>query len=271
MATTTLPLRELQDRLRVLIADPATLADPLPLVEARVASLPIRGDDRLSAAERVRIYARMYALRLRDALALDYPALLAALGDDAFDALAQRYVAAHPSDRPSLRDLGRHLPGFLRRDRGVPSWQAELAQLEWAMVEAFDAVDEPLLERSTLAALAPDGWPALRIAPVRSLQLLTLTHALDTVRERLLAKEPAGDVPVESVLLRVWRQDLVVYVRRVPLLEMAALRWLHRGSTFAELCGWLADGTALDESEDATATAAGLLQRWIGDGLLAAP
>lgn len=270
MAATTLPLRELQDRLRALIADPATLTDPLPALEARVAALPIRSGGRLCATERVRIYARMYALRLRDALAQDYPALRRALGDDGFDVLAQRYVSAHPSDRPSLRDLGRHLPGFLRRQPGdAPPWHAELAQLEWAMVEAFDAVDEPLLDRAHLETLAPAAWPALRIQPVRSLQLLSLSTVVDSARERLLAGEPAGDVAVEHLLLRVWRQELVVYVRRIPVLETAALRWLHRGATFAELCGWLDDGTRA--GQEATATAAGLLQRWIDDGLLAAP
>lgn len=264
-----LPLRELQDRLRALIADPATLTDPLPLVEQRVAGLSIHGDERLSPAERVRIYAHMHAVRLRDALAHDYPALLGALGDDGFDQLARRYVAAHPSDRPSLRDLGRHLPGYLRRHPdGAPPWHAELAQLEWAMIDAFDAIDEPVLERATLASLAPDDWPALRIAPVRSLQLLPLTHAVDTAREQLLAAQPLTDVPAETVLLRLWRQELVVYVRRVPSHEMAALRWLYRGATFAELCEWL-DGRTADDG-DPTATAASLLQRWIEDGLLVA-
>lgn len=268
-ATTTLPLRELQDRLRALITDPATLADPLPMLDGRVAALPIRGDARLSAGERVRIYARMYALRLHDALAHDYPALRRALGDDGFVDLVQRYVCAHPSDRPSLRDLGRHLPGFLYRPQSdAPVWHAELAQLEWSMVEAFDAADQPVLGRGTLARLAPDAWPTLRIEPVRSLQLLSLAHAVDSAREHLLAGEPPTDLRTESVLLRVWRQDLVVYVRRVPPHEMAALRWLFRGATFGELCGVLDDGVA--PTDDATATAAGLLQRWVDDGLLAA-
>src|SRR5689334_17129302 len=125
---TTSPLRELQQRLRALIADPATTAGALGDLDERIAELPIRSDGRLSAAERVRIYARMYFLRLRDALADDYPALRRALGDEAFDALAQRYVTSHPSDRPSLRALGRHLPGFLHADANAPRWHAELAQ-----------------------------------------------------------------------------------------------------------------------------------------------
>jgi hypothetical protein len=268
---TTPPLHELQQRLRALIADPATTAGALGDLDERIAELPIRSDGRLSAAERVRIYARMYFLRLRDALADDYPALRRALGDEAFDALAQRYVTSHPSDRPSLRALGRHLPGFLHADANAPRWHAELAQLEWAMVDAFDAIDEPVLDRSSLSELPPDAWPALRIAPVRSLQLLSLTSRVDAVREHVLGGEQAGDVALESTLLRVWRQDLVVYVRRIPLREMAMLRWLHHGTTFAELCGWLEACPPSPEDDDPTMIAARLLQRWVEDGLLVRP
>lgn len=264
---TTLRLPELQERLRALIAAPETLVGPLSLLEEKVATLPIRGDARLSAAERVRIYAAMYVARLRDALADDFPALRLALGETAFDALARRYVAAHPSDRPSLRDLGRHLPGFLRRaDPAAVAWHAELAQLEWAMLQAFDARDQNALDRERLGSLAPTEWPALRIVPADSLQLLALTHPVDAARERLLAGVPCGDLQVASTLLRVWRQDLVVYVRAIPQLEMAALRWLHRGARFADLCGWL-DAVHSDE-QDPARLAGSLLLRWVEDGVL---
>lgn len=264
-----LRLPELQERLRALIADPETLGGPLAALEAKVADLPIRGDARLSPAERVRIYAAMYAARLRDALADDFPALRRAIGDEAFAALAQRYVALHRSDCPSLRDLGRHLPGFLRRDAAAAKpWEAELAQLEWAMVGAFDAPDQPVLLQTDLGTLAPDAWPALAIVPVASLQLLAVTHPVDSLRERLLAGDDAGAIPATGKLLRVWRQDLVVYVRAIPQLEMAALRWLHRGGTFADLCGWLDSAVPVDQ--DATHVAGSLLVRWVEDGLLVA-
>lgn len=266
---TALRLPELQERLRALITDPATLDGPRDALDEKVAALPIRGDARLSAAERVRIYAAMYVARLRDALADDFPALHRLLGEDAFDVLARAYVAAHPSDRPSLRDLGRHLPGFLRGDgRCQATWHAELAQLEWAMVQAFDVRDQLVLDRSHLATLPPEAWPELRIVPVDSLQLLALTHPVDTARERLLAEEQAGEIPAAVTLLRVWRQDLVVYVRRVPEQEMAALRWLYLGSTFADLCGWLDALTPVESA--ATRDAASLLLRWVEDGLLVA-
>jgi hypothetical protein len=125
-----------------------------------------------------------------------------------------------------------------------------------------------VLAREQLGVLAPEAWPELRIVPVDSLRLLALTHAVDAVRERLLAGHDAGAITATRTLLRVWRQDLVVYVRAIPQLEMAALRWLHRGSTFADLCGWL--DSVIDADQDATHVAGSLLARWVEDGLLVA-
>jgi len=264
----TLPLRELQSRLAALISDPATLTRPDAELATAVEPLGIRGDARLSAVERVRVYGRMYFLRLRDALANDLPALHLALGANAFGEVVQRYVAVHPSDRPSLRDLGRHLPGFLhgRPDVALP-WHAELAQLEWAMIEAFDARDEAVLTTGQLATLTADAWPELPIRPVGSLVLLACTTPVDDLRERLLAGEIVAAGGGDPVLLRVWRQDRQVFLRRTSEREMAALRWLHAGSTFGELCGWLAE----HDPDGAAAEAMSLLGRWLDDALLAAP
>jgi hypothetical protein len=266
MAPLSLP--ELQSRLRALISDPRTLSAPDDALDGELAALSIRGDGRLSAAERVRIYGRMYFLRLRDALASDLPALRRALGDASFDALVQAYVAAHPSDRPSLRDLGRHLPGFaMAHPALVAPWQAELAQLEWALTCAFDAPDEDVLEAADLASLAPESWPDLEIRPVASLVLLSCTTPVDVVHERLLAGEDVAEPAPDATWLRVWRQDLQVFQRRTAEREMAALRWVHRGASFGELCGWLAEQPTIDPGAEATA----LLRRWLDDALLVAP
>lgn len=265
-----LPLRELQGRLRALIADPVTVSGSLDALAAEVADLGIQGDDRLSAAERVRIYARMYFLRLRDALASDFPALQRALGDEAFDQVVQLYVLAHPSSSPSLRHLGSRLARFLteRPDLAAP-WQADLAALEWALVDAFDAADEPALDAARLALLTPDEWPDLALRPVASLRLLAAAAAVDHARDRLLDGETVAAPAAEQVRLRVWRQDLRVYVRRIGADELAALHALAGGCTFAALCEWLAERAA--PGDDPTTAAATFLRRWVDDALLAAP
>ena len=264
-----LPLRELQSRLRALIVDPAALASSPDALASELAALSIRGDARLSAVERVRVYATMYALRLRDALAHDYLALRRALGDAAFTDLARSYVASHPSDRPSLRDLGRHLPAFARRHPELlEPWQAELAQLEWAMVDAFDGPDQPVLSAAHLEALPPDAWPELRLEPVGSLVLLSCASPVDALRGQLLAGQDVSDVAREPVRLRVWRQEMAVFHRRMDSTEAAALCRIAAGTTFAELCEWLSEHA---DTENAAAEALRLLGRWIDDGLLVAP
>jgi hypothetical protein len=261
-------LRDLQLRLRSLIARPGLLRGED--LAAEVAALGIRGDERLSAADRVQVYADMYFVRLRDALAEDFPALAGALGDERFATLVRRYVDEHPSDRPSLRDLGRHLPDFVARhpDLLIGPWQAELAQLEWAMVEAFDALDQPTLRAADLDALPADAWPGLHVAPVASLKLLACDAPVDVLRDGILAGNEVREVAHDRVLLRVWRQSTTVFQRRMQPLEAAALRWMLPGVSFAELCAWLGDDT---RAEDPASAAMHLLALWLEDELLIAP
>ena len=60
--------------------------------------------DGLVASGSLDVYANMYASRLHDALAEDYPKLRVALGDERFSALATEYLGAHPPRSFTLRD-----------------------------------------------------------------------------------------------------------------------------------------------------------------------
>jgi hypothetical protein len=266
------PLRELQLRLRELIfrhgdGSEASLSQ---LVRA-VATLPIRDDAHLRAGDRLAIYARMHFLRIRDVLVEDFPATCRAVGDDDVDGFVERYLAAFPTDDPSLRNAGRHLPRFLAdaATSAAGPWQPDLARLEWTMIEAFDAADDPLLARASLAEIAPELWAGLRFETVRSLRVLALSFPVDDLRERLLRGDatPAIDPAPEPVVLRVWRQGFKVFHRRVDAVERTALDLIAARTTFAELCERLGEATG---EEDATQQLLRLLDLWLGDELLVA-
>ena len=76
----------------------------------------IRGDARGSAEERLAVYAFMYRSRFVEALESQFPRLARLVGADAFADLTAAYVADRPSRHPSLRELGRALPGWLAAD-----------------------------------------------------------------------------------------------------------------------------------------------------------
>src|SRR6185295_6948564 len=110
------------------------------------------GDARLSAVDRLDVYAGMYFVRIHDVLAQELARTAAVLGAEAFHGLVTDYLAACPPSHPSLREAGARLPNFLA---GHPlaaerPWLAELARLERARLEVFDGPDAAPV---TMAAL----------------------------------------------------------------------------------------------------------------------
>ena len=214
----------------------------------------VRAGGRLSAADRVDVYAGMYVWRLVEALAEDFPKVAAALGPEAFGAVVREYLAVHPSTEPSVRHLGSSLPGFLAGRE--PGWLADLARLEWARLDVFDAPDAVPLSLEELRLVPPEEWPDLRLAPVPALARLVTgwpVHELWSDASRPV--EPA------RTALRIWRDGFLVYQAPMDGAEEAALTSLVAGEPFAAVCEAVGDA----------ADAASLLLRWIADGIVLRP
>ena len=137
---------------------------------AQLAALAVAtADSRRPSASAV--YAHAYFARLHDALRDDFGALARRSAPTAFHDLVLLYLMAHPPARPSLRHAGARLAGLLARSRAEffrARWPfaADLAPLEWAIADVFDARTRRVLVREELAAVAPEaGRPALRLVP----------------------------------------------------------------------------------------------------------
>lgn len=235
-----------------------------------VRAAPGLGASGLAAPARLAVYQDAYRLRTAEALRADFPALLARLGRDSFDALAGRYLARCPSTSHTLRDLGAGFAAYLRSARPYRDARhlAELAAFEWALRAAFDAPDAPVLDAQALAALGP---ALVRYTPrphpgARSLALRWNT--LPTWRAA-----SAGAVLPEAARLHtatacvVWRRDQTVHFRTLAADEAAALRAASRGRDFSAMCHTLARFLGADA---VPARAATLLATWAQEGLLAA-
>lgn len=226
------------------------------------------------------VYRHAYRARLAEALADNYTVLARALGDEAFDALAQAYIAAHPSRHPSIRWFGHALAGFMAEagDGLVPHASlVDFARMDWALRGAFDAADAPLLEPAALAALGPDDWAGLVLRLHPSVQRVVLAHAIEPAWRALREWEPeSGDaqpeldepVPHAHTLL-AWRQAGETRWRSLEPLEAALLDGVAAGLPFALLCERAAE--QLGDAEAAAPAVIGALQRWLGDGLLQSP
>lgn len=227
----------------------------------------ISGDSRFSAIERLDVYANMYFYRLLDCLKEDFPALAQMIGADHFHNLITDYLLAHPPRHFSLRHLGDRLPEFLGQHRVCEKWpgSADLARFEWALVEAFDAAGGEPIDASAFAGIEEDKWAGLRFGVTPSLQVLSLAWSVLPVWEAQQRGEPLPLLGPEPQALRVWRRDFGVHYRVVEPPELAALKALGDGATFAEICVVVGDCTDEAHAADVAAT---LLAQWVADGLI---
>jgi hypothetical protein len=235
-----------------------------PAIRQRIASTPKAG-----AAERLMIYREAYRIRLLEVLKTDYPVLRSLVGDGQFEAMGHTYIKTHPSQQRSVRWFGQHLAGFLRRTFPYSDnlFLAEMAHFEWLLTLCFDAADGPVFPIDKMARIHPQNWGKMRFTlhpSVRCTALIWNTPAVwksvsENQQRLALQKSARGQSWV------VWRQDLKTYFRSLDPLEAHALGKIKAGSNFAAMCAGLSNGM---KEEQIALYAAGLLKRWIGDGLI---
>lgn len=227
------------------------------------------GDQKASAADRARVYYDAYRLRLAEILRIDFPGLGALVTAAEFDALARRYLDAHPSRYPTVRWFGRDLSAFLIEDSlgEQRAYLAEMAAFEWARGKAFDAADAEVVAAEELATVPAGNWPSLRIGFHPSLQRCKTAWNIGPIWRAVNAGEPALEpVPLSKpVELMLWRKDLVIYWRSVDEAEAWALAAFDSGRSFADVCDGLCDWI---DAGDVPVTAAGMLRQWVMAGLI---
>ena len=235
--------------------------------ERAVADALVREDERLSAVERLDIYADMYFYRIRDCLKEDFGAVCAVIGAAAFHNLVTDYLLVHPSTHFSLRYVGQHLPAFVRSHTFGTQWPylGDLALLEWTILEAFDARDAEPLDAAALAAVPQERWPDLRFTLTPSLHLLDVGWPVHEIWRQAQAGELPVAPPPADTCLRVWRQNLRVFHRPIDAAERAALTAIRAGATFGRVCEDIAAVTGQREGAE---RAAALLHGWLADALL---
>jgi hypothetical protein len=218
-----------------------------------VAASFIAPNSRLTSFERLEIYNRQYWYRVLGALAEDFPALRSVIGARAFEAMSVAYLSEHPSRSFSLRNLGSHLAEWLTKNPHFAGRRARLAEdvarIEWAFVEAFDAAEHEPLTLEQISIL--DGGSRLGLQP--HLRLVALDFPVDELVLNLHKTEkrqtseagvrheedehaPAKLPPLRSrpTWLAAHRVDFSVYYLRLKRGEFVTLSAIEAGAPLAE-------------------------------------
>ncbi|MEO6036448.1 MAG: DNA-binding domain-containing protein [Verrucomicrobiota bacterium] len=230
----------------------------------------IKPNDRLTSFERLEIYNRQYWNRILECFYGDYPGLQTLLGETKFRKLAIAYLDQCPSQCFTMRNLGRSLEEFLRAEprhtKPIEQLALDMARLEWAHVEAFDAEACPVLTADDLLGLK-SATVQLTLQPYLSLlelgfavdqYLLSLKKEGDTLRseasnavtERRQQTVKKKNKPKRAkIFLAVHRMDDCVWYKRIEADEFKILSALRDGATLENACAATIDPEARSVEE----------------------
>ena len=212
---------------------------------------------RLSSADRLRVYGNAYFARLLECLRAEFPAMVRALGEAAFDGLAFGYLLEHPSQSDTLTRLAATLPEYLEQTRpprealqtGADSIEEnspdfadfliDLARLERTYNEVFDGAGPEAV--SAQAGGQAGGWPYAGLTPELFVQSRIVLHEcvrlvalrfpvheyITAVRRNIEASFPEA----RTTLLVVTRRDFIVRRIEVTPIQFALLTALQQGDS----------------------------------------
>jgi len=271
-------LREIQQRMFRAITEPLT---PSERTRARgldgrsmreAAEAIIKPNDRLTSLQRLEIYNRQYWFRVLGSLNEDFPGLQAILGERRFEKLCQAYLIECPSRSHTLRDLGKRLGSWLKKNPEYAGRHLQLAldmaNLEWANTESFDAEEHQSVTQDELLDQAPSELrlclqPYLRLVatsyPVDDIRIavkdgitwtLGSSNAVQSSRGKSVKHSFAGIKP-EPIHIAVHRQANTIYYKRIDPEAHRLLAALGRGRNLLQAIESAFKGSAIPAKDRA--------------------
>jgi len=240
----------------------------LPCTEESLEGL-VLPSQQLNSVERLSIYGNMYFWRLTEILTEEFPTIQHLFGKELFGKVVRDYVTRHPSTHYSLTRLGSKFPDYLADgadDLPNREFAADVATVERAMEDVFDARRVEPIQFEELTAIPIERWGDVRLQTIPALRLLHLDYPVNTfitaVREDRHMDIPVATPAYVAVYrhnYRVWRIDLDA--QRFTLL--AALQQRESLGSALDLCASL---PAADPAKLMDAIS-GWFREWTAEGL----
>ncbi len=192
-----------------------------------------------SALRSVALYRRLIRHNYTQVLKITYPVLSRFVGARYFGLVARGYFKKYPSISGDLFPYGRHLPVWLNVVQSPPLL-AELARLEWACHEVYQAADSPPLSYDQLHALALVDPSQVTVHVQAAARLLSFPFPVHRVWLALQPDTPTDEVvdlplPEQETGVVVTRRDGKVQVTPLARTDYLVLEAMAGGADVASV------------------------------------
>lgn len=224
-------LREIQIRFAEAVFNPESVVSGVPILA--------KG---LSSERRLRIYRNNVFTSLKEALRASYPIIVRLVGEGFFDHAAARYIRDYPPGSGNLHDFGGQFAEFLAACPGASelNYLPDVARLEWAFQQVYDAAESAQLSLAALAEVPSDRYEELRFQPHPASRLLASDYPILRiwqVHQPECRGETTVDLSLGGIQLLVIRRALEIEIEPLSRGKYALLKALREGRTLGDACG----------------------------------
>lgn len=235
------------------------------------APAPANWDARRAAG--MAIYRNNYRSALVEALCATYERTVRWVGEDVFRRAAAHHLIANPPTSWTLDHAGAGFDATCAELFANDPEVAELAWLEWSMLEAFTARDAGSLDGAAFAAataeFGDEDWSNLKLTFLPGSEARMVGHDMRAIWRALGEDElvrPDFNLAAPQGCL-VWREGERPTFLMIETDEVDAFQAMQRGACYSEICDRLAEEQGL---ECAVMRAGAMLGRWLNEGLVVA-
>ena len=222
----------------------------------------------IPAKNRLQIYQNNTRILLAEALAATFPVVEKLVGADFFAALAKVFIVAHPPANPSLLAYGAEFADFIDTVEAAASlpYLSDVARLEWAWNQAYNAADAAPLVAGDLAHLPPESLAGVHLDLHPSAFLVRSAFPVGRIWEENQSEDGGAAISLDegAAHLMVIRPGLDVEVRFLNAAQFAFFDTLAAGRTLTQ-----AAEAALAEDDGFDVQA--LMTTALADGTFAGP
>ena len=222
------------------------------------------------------VYRGNYRSALMGALAETYERTALYLGAQSFARASINHAIAHPPSGWNIDEAGAGFDQTCAEMFADAPEVAELAWLEWAMLELATAEDcTPLTPQdftNTSAQFGEEDWAGLRLRFQPRLSVRVVAHDLEAIW-RALPEKPKGialDEPRACITSREGERPTFTLLEADHAPAIAAMQ---QGASYGELIGVLLgenSDPAPEDIQNAAMRAGAMLGAWLKEGLISA-
>lgn len=198
--------------------------------------------------DRLAIYSDAYFSRIAEALRTDFEATYQTLGEETFFELVSAYIKEFPSTSTSIEEVGAKFPDFIRKlDPGIGlPYLSELAQIEWALIEAFYADDLLPFNPNSLNTIPHSSWNMVKLIMDPSIRLIETSWPVHIIWESRKSSV-IPELRQSTSFYLVYRNGHKVELIKKNKIEFKALKLAQSGHSVGQICEGLEKDLAGEE------------------------